>query len=215
VVVNLAISQASGQGIDRLYGIENIIGSSHDDRLIGNLAANALTGGNGDDWFFGEHGTDRLDGGNGNDTLLGGDDNDALNGGTDRDVLSGGTGSDTLDGGSGADVFSFPLNTSGTTASTADVIIDWSVGIDRLDTAVSGTLSNYHEAATSATSIEDAAIAGESLLASSSLRHMFLYNTGTNTGYLLSDLDGNTVLDSGIIVRQAGSAAAMNYLDII
>jgi hypothetical protein len=74
---------------------------------------------------------------------------------------------------------------------------------------------NYHEAITYATNIEDAATTVESLLASNSLRHVFLYNTGTNTGYLLSNLDGNAVFEVGVIIAQAGSAAAMNYSDII
>jgi deoxyribose-phosphate aldolase len=112
-------------------------------------------------------------------------------------------------------VFSFPLGTSGTTAPTADVIIDWNVGIDRIDMTISGTSLNYHEAITYATDIDDAATMVESLLASKSLIHVFLYNTGTNTGYLLSDLDGNAVFEVGVVIAQAGSTAAMNYSDII
>ena len=62
--------------------IENAIGGSGNDTIIGNGVANMLAGSNGND---------TLEGGAGHDTLFGGDDIDVLTGGTGRDVLNGET----------------------------------------------------------------------------------------------------------------------------
>lgn len=79
--------------------IENVIGGSGNDKIIGNVSANRLAGG---------QGNDSLDGGLGDDTLIGGAGADTLNGGTGYDwvtyddstlgiildVMKGGTGGD-------------------------------------------------------------------------------------------------------------------------
>ncbi len=67
-----------GAGKDTLVSIEDVIGSSHDDRLTGNDADNLLAGGAGDD---------RLEGGAGDDTLRGGAGNDRLDGGKGHDTV--------------------------------------------------------------------------------------------------------------------------------
>ncbi|MBI2993491.1 MAG: hypothetical protein HYY48_04850 [Gammaproteobacteria bacterium] len=66
--------------------IENAIGGSGGDRLIGNDAANDLDGGAGNDKLEGGIGADSLDGNTGNDTLIGGSGNDTLTGGAGNDV---------------------------------------------------------------------------------------------------------------------------------
>jgi Ca2+-binding RTX toxin-like protein len=71
---------------DTLTGIENLIGSSYDDVLVGYTGSNVLTGAAGNDALFGAYD---------DDTLLGGKDNDTLTGGTGADVLNGGDGADT------------------------------------------------------------------------------------------------------------------------
>jgi Ca2+-binding RTX toxin-like protein len=48
---------------------ENVIGSPHDDVLIGNAGANSLSGGDGNDRILGGTGADVLDGGNGDDII--------------------------------------------------------------------------------------------------------------------------------------------------
>ncbi|NUB11172.1 hypothetical protein FW320_34185, partial [Azospirillum sp. Vi22] len=65
VAVNLATGVGAGGDAegDALSGIEDLIGSAHNDRLTGDGADNVLIGGDGDDV---------LDGGGGNDTLSGG-----------------------------------------------------------------------------------------------------------------------------------------------
>lgn len=82
VTLNLALTgpQNTGiAGIDRVLGIENVVGSAFGDRLTGSALANVLTGGGGDDV---------LNGAAGNDTLLGGAGNDSLQGGAGIDTAS-------------------------------------------------------------------------------------------------------------------------------
>ena len=80
--VNVSLVTGRGQGgdasADRLYDIEHLVGSGHDDtlagdshgnRLWGGAGADTLTGGAGDDVLEGGAGADRLDGGSGEDTL--------------------------------------------------------------------------------------------------------------------------------------------------
>ncbi|WP_262029727.1 S8 family serine peptidase [Microvirga sp. Mcv34] len=60
-----------GDAVGDVYlGIENLTGSSLDDRLAGNGGANELNGGVGNDTLFGAGGNDTLVGGNGVDTAL-------------------------------------------------------------------------------------------------------------------------------------------------
>ena len=71
VIVNLATGLASGgSGNDTLSGIENVTGSSSNDKLTGDANDNTLNGGWGDDVLMG---------GLGNDTLIGGKDIDWAN----------------------------------------------------------------------------------------------------------------------------------------
>jgi Ca2+-binding RTX toxin-like protein len=89
VVASLAVGGAGGDAAgDTFSGVEALIGSSHDDRLTGDDAANVLSGAGGNDVLSGGKGNDSLDGGLGDDTLIGGDGADALNGGFGFDMAS-------------------------------------------------------------------------------------------------------------------------------
>ena len=70
VVVNLATGEATGDGFDSLSLIEDVDGSSFNDRLIGSGQANRLRGADGRDSITGAGGQDRLRGGDGVDTHL-------------------------------------------------------------------------------------------------------------------------------------------------
>jgi Ca2+-binding RTX toxin-like protein len=61
--------------------IENVMGGSGNDTLVGDNAANVFTGNAGNDTLTGEGGSDVLLGGDGDDTLAGGAGNDQLDGG--------------------------------------------------------------------------------------------------------------------------------------
>jgi Ca2+-binding RTX toxin-like protein/pimeloyl-ACP methyl ester carboxylesterase len=73
VDLNAAKDHATGSEIDvdQLFSIENIVGGSGDDNILGNGVANRLVGLDGNDFLRGNGGNDVLLGGNGNDTLYG------------------------------------------------------------------------------------------------------------------------------------------------
>ena len=75
--------------------VENVIGGSGNDLIIGNPFANNLQGGAGNDTLWGGAGNDTLIGGPGHDKLYGQDGNDTIYAKDGR--------TDTLDGGSGFD----------------------------------------------------------------------------------------------------------------
>ncbi len=108
--IDLAVDgpQDTGEGLDVLISIENILGSSAGDFLAGNARANRLEGNRGDDELFGRGGRDSLFGGDGND------------------LLDGGAGADTLTGGSGAD--RFVLDVRG----PIDTLVDFVSGEDQV-----------------------------------------------------------------------------------
>ena len=144
---------------DLIGGIENIIGSEHDDTLTGDDKENTLKGGDGDDELRGGAGNDTLVGGagddklgagfaddgsgmmlddDGNDRLMGGAGEDMLNGGADDDILDGGADADELTGGDGMDTFVFAPDHAD---SLGDIIIDFSIDEeDKIDLSAFGDI---------------------------------------------------------------------------
>ncbi len=130
VSVDLAAGTATGTeiGNDTLDGIENVLGGSGNDSLLGDNNDNVLTGGAGNDQLAGRGGNDTLDGGAGidqvrygittsgvtvnlaagtasgteigNDTLI---NIENVLGGSGNDTLTGNGGDNRLEGGSGDD----------------------------------------------------------------------------------------------------------------
>jgi serralysin len=98
---------------DSYSSIENLSGSSFNDRLYGNNAANIIRGN-----FY-------INTLSGNDQLFGRGGNDRLFGGGDDDKLTGGIGADQLTGGPGADEFIVNLMVESRTASGRDTIMDF------------------------------------------------------------------------------------------
>ena len=99
VTVNLKSGHGSGGDAegDILQGVEELIGSDHNDFLVGSDGDNYyLSGGAGNDTIMGGSGEDKLYGGDDNDTLMGGDHGDQLYGGEGKDILKGGGGADYL-----------------------------------------------------------------------------------------------------------------------
>jgi Ca2+-binding RTX toxin-like protein len=96
---------ATGWGHDRIVirGSPEVVGSRHDDTLIGTPTEDYMSGGRGADMMVGGQGEDELDGGRGDDVLKGGENSDSLVGRRGRDTLIGGAGPDGLDGSLGAD----------------------------------------------------------------------------------------------------------------
>lgn len=77
VVVDLTVGAATGWGSDTLANIEDVTGSAHADRLIGDTLSNAIEGGSGRDALLGRAGDDDLRGGEGTDRANGGEGADA------------------------------------------------------------------------------------------------------------------------------------------
>ncbi|MBB4304861.1 serralysin [Rhodobium orientis] len=86
--------------------IENALGGSGDDRIVGNSRHNLLVGNEGDDTLLGKGGDDRLVGKGGEDKLMGSNGDDKLIGGGSDDTLGGGKHDDTILGGNGNDSLS-------------------------------------------------------------------------------------------------------------
>lgn len=98
VTVDLASGRASGGGgNDQLRAIEEVRGSSFDDRLYGSETVDKLVGRDGDDRLYGRGGDDLLQGGDGDDILRGQAGNDTLVGAAGTNRLDGGAGIDTVD----------------------------------------------------------------------------------------------------------------------
>ncbi|MBC6438607.1 MAG: hypothetical protein GDA52_10880 [Rhodobacteraceae bacterium] len=112
-------SGGTAQG-DRLYSIEHLRGSRHNDTLTGDDQRNKIRGEGGDDSMSGGAGADVLRGDDGNDTLNGGAGNDSLDGGEGNDTLNGGAGEDTLNGGVGSDWASYAGSNAGVTIDLGD-----------------------------------------------------------------------------------------------
>jgi Ca2+-binding RTX toxin-like protein len=99
-----------GQAQDTITGVWTIIGSAHDDTLIGGsdgcCHGNRILGGDGNDTITGNDGDegDYLDGEAGNDQIDAKAEQDFVSGGPGNDTLNAGDGSDTVAGGPGDDV---------------------------------------------------------------------------------------------------------------
>ena len=122
-------------GNDTLFGGEGddiLSGNAGQDMLLGLGGNDILFGGKGDDTLWGNQGQDILLGNLGNDLLFGGKDSDFLDGGEGNDTLSGDLGQDFLVGGPGNDVFVLSSETAATDLATADRVLDFEIGFDRI-----------------------------------------------------------------------------------
>lgn len=103
--------------IQALNGNDFVVGSASADNINGNLGADVILAGGGNDGdrtvtipantirtaIRGGKGSDNLDGQEGDDLLNGNLDNDTVLGGVGNDIIRGGKGADVLDGGAGTD----------------------------------------------------------------------------------------------------------------
>ena len=109
--------------VDSIQGVENVIGTDFDDKLVGDIGHNELWSGAGNDTINNIGGNDTIHTGTGEDSVLGssdgeqvnlgdGDDvarmrggNDLIEGGLGNDTIAGNGGADTAFGGGGNDTF--------------------------------------------------------------------------------------------------------------
>ncbi len=126
---SLASGVTTGDGADVLAAVENVVGSSHDDTLVGDGAANEISGGAGADTLSSAGGNDRLVGADGADSLFGEDDDDEMSGGAGNDHLDGGTGVNVCDGGAGSNTY------AGNCDDGAPVLTSLAIDPDSVDTS--------------------------------------------------------------------------------
>ncbi|WP_108817341.1 calcium-binding protein [Pseudovibrio sp. Alg231-02] len=111
---------------EELHNFENVEGSIWTDFIFGDSNRNVLRGLGGDDYLSGRDGDDILVGGEGDDYLIGGN------------------GSDAMAGKKGADTFVFSKGIQ--FQADADIILDFEVGIDRLDLSDHSAAVNWASA---------------------------------------------------------------------
>jgi Ca2+-binding RTX toxin-like protein len=204
VLAAVSYGLAAGQEVETLSTTNSA--GTRAINLAGNGLAQEIIGNSGDNSLRGFAGNDRLTGNAGDDNLRGDAGNDRLTGGDGRDLMDGGTNNDTF-------VFT-GRGQSGITTATADTIGDWSSVHDNINMPFAGGAGNYFEHSTSAATIEAAASAAETLAPAGAF-YAFLFNGGTDIGYLLADLNKNGVFETGIILTGAGAAADFGLTDIV
>jgi Ca2+-binding RTX toxin-like protein len=209
---------------DTFTGFQNLLGSNTgNDILIGDGSDNVISGNGGNDILTGQAGADTIDGGRGADVIDGGDGNDSLTGGDGNDVLLGGAGADTLigglgndtltggagkdlmNGGGGLDKFVFgPADFSGITASTADMVADFSsFDGDRIDLSAvdADTVQTRDQAFTFIGNAAFHHTAGE-------LR----FEAATRGLVVMGDTNGDGIADFAIFVSKVASLAASDFV---
>ncbi len=199
-----------GTGLDSLYGDlgdDEQYGEAAADTLFGSLGADLLDGGSHTDTAnylastagvtinlstnintggFAEGDTivsiERVIGSNLGDTLTGDILANTLTGNGGADILSGGKGADTLVGSTGRDTFVFALGDSGQTATTLDIVSDYTKGAlgtgDRFDFISALTIGGSALAATATQASIDAATG----------RATFAAGSGTTLADALADI---------------------------
>lgn len=105
VHLGLTSAQDTGEGRDRLIGIEDVVTGAGADQVTGHAGAN---------WLGSRGGNDTLRGGSGADTLIGGAGSDRLYGGVDT----------------ARDIFVFDKTSDSRPGSARDVVSDFRAGVD-------------------------------------------------------------------------------------
>jgi hypothetical protein len=80
---------------------------------------------------------------------------------------------------------------------------------------IKGTSPNYREVSTDATSIATATSDADYLYGDTSVRHVFLFNSDIDRGFLVSDLNADGFFETGVVLKNAGLASDMSYLFIV
>jgi serralysin len=189
---NVSVSAAVKVDGEIVNTIENAIGGSNKDTIIGNNADNTLDG---------RDGADVLAGGKGNDVLLGGAGDDLLSGAKGFDTFTGGLGADTMSGAKNQDTFMYE--------SLADSVVgaeDYiQKGLDRLDKIDLSAIDAVAGSGNQAFHLGGAAFTGS---AGELIR---FYHAGSDTTYIQGDVDGDGDADISIAV-QGDSHTFLNFV---
>ncbi|EAQ26880.1 calcium-binding protein [Roseovarius sp. 217] len=115
-----------------------LIGTDHNDTLLGQAGADMLSGG---------LGHDHLEGGGGNDSISASDGDDLVDAGPGRDFIGGGPGNDTIDGGEGDDVIGAGFGDDSALGGNGNDVVAGGAGNDMLaggagNDSISGSFGN-------------------------------------------------------------------------
>lgn len=197
-----------GQVLDDGYGnaetatgFQDVWGSSHNDRLLGN---------NSDNLLIGRDGADLLSGFSGSDTFYGGAGNDTLSGGTGVDYLFGNEGRNVLIGGADADYFYFADHIADPTGLRQSVT-DFISGVDHL--VLDSDLGGFNALA----AVTDAQFrAGAGFTTALTAEQRLIYNTTNGLLYLDVDgLGGTAAVQIGIFSNHVALTAADIVIDYL
>lgn len=154
---------------------------------------------------------DVLKGFNGNDNLFGNGGSDRLYGDAGNDRLTGGAGKDTMIGSAGSDVFDFNARTeSAATATTADIIVDFTRSQDKIDLSTIDALDSSAANNTfvfRGTSAFSSTTAGE-------VRYQKYDLAGTANDYtmIFIDTDGDTGIEAAIRLTGLYTLSATDFV---
>ncbi len=239
VVADIGDGGVDADGDDSVQGFEDLIGSAHDDRLVGGPGANSISGGPGADVLIGLGGNDHLDGqdgvdkaayaysstpivadlrartvtGEGNDTL---DSVENVTGSPQSDTFAGDAGNNVFDGAEGADTISFA-------ASPALVIADLGSGVstgDGSDTllGIENALGSTHADSIIGSDISNSIAGGpgaDTLVGDEGNDHIFGEDGddglyGGNDDDEISGAAGDDHLDGGVGVNDCDGGSGNN-----
>ena len=199
--VSVSLAKGTGSGGtaagDRLHDVEDLVGSVHPDRLVGDSLGNSIEGRHGNDTLLGYVGDDLLKGQAGNDFLYGY---------TGADVLSGGQGRDTaFYGGSDVGVrvsLAAGLGVGGTAEGDTLYKMEDLIGSQHGDTLVGDNGDNTL-----------AGRAGNDILYSKSGTDALSGGTGRDTFVFSAETDASTVTDwqDGLDVLDLGALGFANF----
>ncbi len=202
---------------------ENLTGTSQSETINGDSNANILMGSGGADTINGYAGDDTLDAGNGDslaNTLNGGSGDDTLKAYGGADILDGGTGADTITTGSGSDTIILRSGDGGGTVAAADIITDFSDGIDALGlagslsfaslTIVQGSGSNANDTLISITSTGEYLAVLQGISATNVTGSDFM--SMSSSALTLSGTSGNDTLIGGASGDTATTAAGVDTI---
>jgi len=191
-----------------------ITGNDGNNVLNGDAGGDTINGGGGDDTInggteadtlTGSNGNDTIDGGDGDDIIDGGNGNDTLTGGANADDIIGGAGNDSLDGGTGADDLAGGVGDDTYVVDDAGDLVTEAAsgGTDAVSASITYTLTGNTE---NLTLTGGGAIDGTG----NTLNNTITGNGGAN---VLTGDDGNDTLSGGADVDTLSGGNGADSLD--
>ncbi|HIP56316.1 MAG TPA: hypothetical protein EYG97_04755, partial [Arcobacter sp.] len=138
--------------IDKIYNIENIIGTNSADSITGDSEDNTLEGKDGDDY---------LDGLDGDDNLLGGLGNDIIRGGIGSNIINGGSATFTIDVKTIVETNTEVTSTYGFAIGAYNIYVDLALGVTHTEEDIFNLIITEFNDVHSVTPIADTTLAIE------------------------------------------------------